>query len=120
MDVWGLDGELFIGHDKPYLSVMPKEFINNSGVWAHAKNIEALKILSGNCQCKLFTHDREPIAIVEGGFFWTTNPDNVCQKTIFMDVEGVRYSPREIVNILTAHGICSDRLDPWRALCKMK
>ena len=44
VDVWGVAGDLFLGHDRPEHRVSV-EFLSNQGIWSHCKNIEALSLL---------------------------------------------------------------------------
>lgn len=124
IDVWVFDGKFFIGHDEEELYEMPEGYYNQK--WVHCKNVEAYKtirlrdentkcfmhgsIISGDCNIS------EPIAVVQGGYYWTTVPANVCGLTVFMDVQGTKYTIEEIAMIHHGHGVCSDHPEKWKEL----
>jgi len=68
VDVWLIDGKLFLGHDTPDYSIELK-FIQQEGFWCHAKNIEALEyMLDNNVHC--FWHDTDDYTITSKGYIW--------------------------------------------------
>lgn len=119
VDLWGFNGKLSIGHDEEGTNALSENYEFDKTVWVHCKNIEAYKrALRFDYPVKAFMHDKEPIAFVQGGYFWTTIPDNVCGLTVFMDVPGTKYTIEEIAMIRRGHGVCSDYPEKWEELFK--
>lgn len=69
VDVWVLDGDIWLGHDGPdYL--VSKEFLQNSAFWNHAKNIQALDfMLQNDIHC--FWHEHDERTLTSKNFVWT-------------------------------------------------
>jgi hypothetical protein len=102
MDVWVVNGDLFLGHDKPMYTVGKYWFdkrVCDLG-WLHCKNQEAYDHFKKNFNC--FIHDKEPQTITSRGYVWSY-PGNERSGTICVLPEN---DNRELVDGLV--GICSD------------
>lgn len=109
VDVWLVDGCLFLGHDEPQYPITI-DFLNNDHIWVHAKNYEALEVLSQDHRIHLFSHDIDKYVLTSRSFIWTY-PDKTSS-----------YGPRSIVvmperfcevseiyeKFKHCYGICSD------------
>lgn len=129
IDVWGpceTGGRFFVGHELNSVAEIPDSFEFSDSVWVHCKEMGAFKALAILYpKAKLFLHGGiivnsceivEPVAVVQGGYYWTTRPLNVCGLTVFMDVFGTKYSIEEIAMIRRGHGVCSDHPEKWKEL----
>jgi hypothetical protein len=84
IDVWLVDGNLFLGHDEPSFKIK-KTFLKNRKLWCHAKNLFALEyMLENNIHC--FYHDRDDFTLTSKGFIWTFPNKNVCGKSVIVDL----------------------------------
>lgn len=70
IDVWMIDGKLFLGHDKPNYEI-PKEFFWNSMMWIHCKNIDALCEFANHPCAEAFFHDKDDVVLTTRNFLWT-------------------------------------------------
>ena len=55
VDVWYVNDKWFLGHDRPDYEV-PYEFLEQYGLWLHAKNLDALYVRSEEHTSELQSH----------------------------------------------------------------
>lgn len=70
IDVWHLNHCFYLGHDEPKYSVSEK-FLENEKLWCHAKNIEALSVMSNNINIHCFWHQQDDVVLTSNGYIWT-------------------------------------------------
>lgn len=106
IDLWRIDGRLFLGHDNAQYETS-ESFINNSRFWIHAKNLEALHFLSNhNSDYHYFWHENDSFVITNRGFIWTypkkpLTSNSICvMPELFMSFEDAKK--------IDCYGICSD------------
>jgi hypothetical protein len=68
VDVWSLDGVLWLGHDRPTTRLEDISLLAHPGVWVHLKNLEAASKLPDFAHC--FIHDTDPAVFTSKGFLW--------------------------------------------------
>ena len=108
VDVWYIDNFCFLGHDKPQYKV--KElFILQSGLWVHAKNIEALLVFKDRTNC--FFHDTDDVVLTSKNFIWTYPGKQLVENSIAVLPEKVDYKKEELE---ACHGICSDFVERYK------
>ena len=68
VDVWGINDELFLGHDGPEYRVS-YEFLDNhkDHLWLHAKNFTALSRLQ---HLNVFFHKDDDFTLTSKGYIW--------------------------------------------------
>ena len=76
VDVWSLDGVLWLGHDRPTTRLEDHRLLTRPGVWVHLKNLEAAAVLPGFAHT--FIHDTDPAVYTSKGFLWCY-PGNVVE-----------------------------------------
>ena len=104
VDVWSIEGKLFLGHDNPSYEVT-LEFLNNDKFWCHCKNIEALEaLLKEGVRC--FFHDIDDATLTSDGFIWTYPGKQLTKKSICVMPERDNW---KIENNVA--GVCSDYMD---------
>ena len=109
VDVWVINGEIFLGHDKPTYSAK-EAFLRNSGFWLHAKNIEALDyMLQKNLIC--FWHENDKYTLTSNGFIWANMNMPVTPKTIIVALD-IKNGIEKIKEL--PYGVCSDHVSYWR------
>jgi len=103
IDVWFIDGKLFLGHDSPVYEVN-YNLLSNNMLWCHAKNLKALEYMSDkNIQC--FWHEEDDYTLTSTGHIWTYPKKSVCGKSIIVcDTleEAEKFMKKNIA------GVCSD------------
>lgn len=104
LDVWFIDNRFLLGHDNPEYEV-DKSFFNDSKMWIHCKNVEALyQLLKLNTN--VFYHDQDDCVLTSKGFIW-----HYPKNQILTDIS-IAVMPERVPNwdLTNAYGICTDFL----------
>ena len=123
VDIWFVDGKLMLGHDSPQYEVGIK-FIEGDNFWCHAKNKEALFVLSQNKSVNVFWHENDKFTLTSWDDIWTY-PGNFTEGCIInqfewfmqslpMNEENARNTILSISQGKPFKGVCSD----WVGLLK--
>jgi len=71
VDVWKIGDNLMLGHDSPNY-IVSLSFLDNSSLWLHAKNVEALEfLLKTTKRANVFWHQEDDFTLTNKGFIWT-------------------------------------------------
>jgi hypothetical protein len=111
IDVWYIDGILFLGHDKPDYSIDFRWFRDRiEKLWIHCKNIDALNYFK-NCGYELnyFWHQVDDVTITSKGYFWTYPGKKLTNNSI-----AVMPEIKEFIDIEISFGICSDNIEKYK------
>lgn len=101
VDVWLLEGDLFLGHDIAEYKV-DLNFLQNNSLWCHCKNIEALHLLLYN-KVRCFFHDIDEATLTSDGYIWTYPGNKLTDRSICVMPEKDNWNlPKNIA------GVCSD------------
>jgi len=104
IDVWCVDGRLFLGHDKPEHTVSI-DFLRRERIWCHTKNINALSILSDEPDVHCFWHQEDDYTITSRGVIWVYPGKTLTKKSICVMPEKSDYTHEQMG---LCSGICSD------------
>ena len=110
VDVWYIDGVLFLGHDKPQYGVDFRWFIDRlSKLWVHCKNIESILYFQ-ECgyEINYFWHQEDDITLTSKNFIWTFPGKKLTSRSIAVLPESVK--DWELTECL---GICSDYIKKY-------
>lgn len=100
IDVWHVDGQWFLGHDKPQYLIDPI-FLHNTALWCHAKNLEALDLMI-RMGVHCFWHQTDDYTLTSCGFIWAYPGKPYTSRSIAV-------VPEEITdNAKLCYGVCSD------------
>lgn len=106
IDVWNIDGSLFLGHDEPVEKIQLDFLLNyKEMLWIHTKNAEALNYLLDFKQLNVFWHQSDDYTITTNGTVWTYPNINPVSKSVIVCqtiYETKKYSSFNI------EGICTD------------
>ena len=106
IDVWfKADGEWFLGHNGPKYAIK-YEFLEQPGLWIHAKNLPALYILT-NTNLNYFWHQSDDCVLTSHCYIWSFPEKQLSKHSIMLMPE---LSNPELINLSDAdcYGICSD------------
>lgn len=104
IDVRLIDSKWMLGHDIPQFEI-PFEFLEQSGLWIHAKNLNALYEL-GKTNLVYFWHQEDDFTLTSNGYIWTYPSQEITQRSISVLPE---WHDPEFNNLnLNCYGICSD------------
>lgn len=102
VDVWYVDGEFWLGHDKPVYK-MGSYLLYHPKLWRHAKNLPALRrMLNANVHC--FWHENDDRTLTSRGYVWTYPGKEYDDRSIIVNVGPMT----EVPNVF---GICSDYVE---------
>jgi hypothetical protein len=105
VDVWFQDSQWYLGHDCPTYKIN-FEFLEQPGLWIHAKNLHALYTLGADTKLNFFWHQNDDYTLTSQGYIWTypnkpltLNSVSVMPEWTHSDLS--TYNPE-------CFGICSD------------
>lgn len=108
IDVWFLNGEWLLGHDKPTYKV-DEEFLKNEHFWCHAKNIHALVEMLKESDIHCFWHQEDDVTLTTKKYIWTYPNKPICGGN------AIAVLPEQYKNdIKECVGICSDYIEEYR------
>ncbi len=117
VDVWGIEGELWVGHDEPAWK-LSDDLASSPDVMCHAKNVEAVTVLR-NKAAQFFCLDRDLFALCSNGLIWANygcepTPWSVmCSPELVGAPESIeQFWPR----VARAYGVCTDFPRRYREL----
>jgi glycerophosphoryl diester phosphodiesterase len=99
IDVWVLNGHVYLGHDHPHYKVTV-DFLRNPSFWCHAKNFDALEFMLNESDIHCFWHETDKFTITSEGVIWTY-PNNITGQHSVI----VTNDPVTSKNIF---GVCTD------------
>jgi hypothetical protein len=109
VDVWNVDGNLYLGHDNPQ-HLITLDYLKNDNLWCHAKNKEALEImLKNNIHC--FWHQNDQYTLTSKGYIWVYPDVSLLQNSIAVMPELTKYS---FTDLKDCYAICSDNIDKYK------
>ncbi len=107
IDVWYVNGCLYLGHDKPQYVVPEFTFFKNNidKLWCHCKNLQAFDILMPmGIHC--FIHDTDIATLTSQNFVWLYPTENiVVNNSICVLPEWYDFNIKHVEKCV---GICSD------------
>ena len=86
VDVWSLEGKLFLGHDYPKYPIQI-DFLENDKIWSHVKNIEALQILLPNKKVHCFWHQNDDYTITSKNIIWAYPGKKAKGKSVMVHLD---------------------------------
>lgn len=106
VDLWKVEGGLFLGHDKPQYEINEKYLIDlSSKLWVHCKNLEALDfILQAPGLINGFWHQSDDYTLTTKGFIWTYPNKATIAGCILVHLEPWT----SLVDERKLAGVCSD------------
>lgn len=110
IDLWAVTHtahqRYYLGHDAPVYEV-DWEFLEQPGLWIHAKNIDALYVLGADPKLNFFWHENDAHTLTSQGYIWTYPERTLTKNSIMLMPE---WSDRHLDNTqgVDCYGICSD------------
>lgn len=102
IDVWFENNKFKLGHDFPEYDVDEK-FLENKGLWCHAKNMQSISRMAENKKIHCFYHYTDPCTFTSKGYIWTYPGYPVDKNSIAVLPETIKdYQLKKV------GGICSD------------
>lgn len=114
IDVWLIDGEYKLGHDKPQHKVDETWFIKRRDkLWCHAKNIESiLPMMKSGLHC--FFHNTDAVTLTSKNLLWTYPGKTLTKKSIAVMPDMLRLKDAKLwLSKMNFHGLCSDNFQNY-------
>ena len=110
VDVWYVDGQLYLGHDKPQYGVNDKWFRDRlTKLWVHCKNIEAVLFFKVNqYPFNYFWHETDTITLTSLNHIWAYPSKQPIKRSIAVMPEIHNDDVTECI------GICSDFIENYK------
>jgi hypothetical protein len=113
IDVRYINGKWMLGHDNPDYEV-DYEFLEQRGLWIHAKNLDALYVLGADAKLNFFWHQEDDFTLTSQGYIWTYPDKLLTPNSIHVMPEW--HDPKfENLN-MDCFGICSDYVKQIRSI----
>jgi len=80
IDLWVIDDRFYLGHDEPQYNVT-REFLDQLGLWIHAKNLTALHWLLGT-DLNYFWHESDKYTLTSHDYIWAYPGNKLTAKSI--------------------------------------
>jgi len=104
IDLWVINSELYLGHDEPMYPIN-KAFLDQFGLWIHAKNLAALRWLT-DTSLYYFWHENDQFTLTSNNFIWTYPNKELTQRSVAVLPEW--HDPKFENLPRNCYGICSD------------
>jgi hypothetical protein len=109
VDVWFVDGNFFLGHDKPnYL--INENFLEDERIWCHGKNLASMQVMLKNSRIHCFWHQDDQITLTSRNYVWTYPGAELINNSILVLPE--KLNPTTISKNYV--GICSDFVENYK------
>ena len=107
VDVWYVNGEFYLGHDKPQYKTN-KIFLSNNHLWVHCKNIEALNQFRFDSSINYFWHENDTVALTSQKYIWAYPGKQPIKNSIAVMPE------LYLDDVNQCTGICSDYIQNYK------
>jgi hypothetical protein len=109
IDVWVVDNELFLGHDKPQYKVIHNWLSTRyEKLWIHCKNVEAMEWFNSFPGFNYFWHEEDTVTLTSMNIIWAYPGKQTIKGSIAV--------LPEIHNddLSACVGICSDYINNYK------
>ena len=109
VDVWYVDGQLYLGHDKPQYGVDFRWFSDRVlRLWVHCKNIESVIFFKTNqYEFNYFWHETDTITLTSLNYIWVYPGNQPIEKSISVMPEINNDDTKQCI------GVCSDFIEKY-------
>lgn len=110
VDFWVVEhsshNRYYLGHDSPTYEI-DWEFVEQPGLWIHAKNLQALYLLGADSRLNFFWHENDAHTLTSQGYIWTYPEQSLTKHSIMLMPE---WSDQTFDSVVSAecYGVCSD------------
>jgi hypothetical protein len=108
VDLWIVDSDFYLGHDRPDYPV-DQEWLEQPGLWIHAKNLAALHWLA-TTDLEYFWHQNDDYVLTSHNYIWTFPGKELTQRSVMVMPEYVDKS-LDITHNQNCYAVCSDYVE---------
>jgi hypothetical protein len=108
IDIWSIDGVLFLGHDKPIHGIT-QHWLNKRAhkLWVHCKNVEAIEWFNSIGGFNYFWHQEDTVTLTSRNYIWAYPGKQPIKGSIAVMPELYKDNLTECI------GICSDYIKEY-------
>jgi len=111
VDTWLFRKNFYLGHDKPTYKVSHQFFYtNNSKMWIHAKNMEALEKLHHVTNC--FFHDKDQAVLTSRNKIWVYPGQPLVEDCVALIFDTTTDYPMN--KLRKCYALCTDNVLYWK------
>jgi hypothetical protein len=108
VDVWFVDNQWYLCHDEPTYKIN-YNFLEDTRLWIHAKNLEALYVLGADPKLNFFWHQEDDFTLTSQCYIWTypnktLTKNSICVMPEWNNDITKNFNPN-------CYGVCSDFVD---------
>jgi hypothetical protein len=109
IDVWMIDGVLFLGHDEPQYNIT-QEWLNlrYKRIWVHCKNMEAMEWFNTIDGFNYFWHENDTVTLTSKNYIWAYVGKQPIKRSIAVMPEIYNDNLNDCI------GICSDYIKNYK------
>jgi hypothetical protein len=108
IDIWMIEGVLFLGHDEPQYSITQQWLTDRYlKLWIHCKNIEAVEWFDLLDGFHYFWHEEDTVALTSRSIIWAYPGKQPIKNSIAVMPE-INYD-----DVSECKGICSDYIKDY-------
>tara|TARA_B100001057_G_C22555450_1_gene835113 strand:+ start:25 stop:489 length:465 start_codon:yes stop_codon:yes gene_type:complete len=109
VDIWLIENQLYLGHDKPLYKVGKKILdIYKEKLWIHCKNLELLRFLEDEQDFHYFWHEKDDYTLTSKNFIWS-------YPTMYNSKNIIAVMPELVIDELTIKNHINEK--QWIGLC---
>lgn len=109
IDVWYIDHTWMLGHDFPKY-IIDYGFLEQPGLWIHAKNLESLYVLGADSKLNFFWHQEDDFTLTSQGYIWTYPGKPLTANSVMVMPEWEDLT-LDNARKQSCFGVCSDFVD---------
>lgn len=108
IDMWWIDGRIYLGHDEPQYEVSDKWLEDRiDKLWVHCKNIELLNWIRST-ELHYFWHENDTVTLTSKNYIWAYPGKQPIKGSIAVMPE---LNNDDVTNCI---GICSDFISKYK------
>jgi hypothetical protein len=113
VDIWWVDREWYLGHDKPQYKTS-ESFFEEKGLWLHCKNLDALFYMRKYYNHLVyFWHQNDDFTLTSNQLLWTYPGKDLTAKSVAVMPEYAGDEYWNYVKETQVYGVCTDYLEKF-------
>jgi hypothetical protein len=116
IDLWKINNELFLGHDKPDYKIDINFFIiYQSFLWTHVKNIDAIEA-ANNLNLHWFWHENDTFTLTSKKIIWPFIDVFIKGAVVNQPTKESNFWSKKLYKNMTFKAICDDDVESCKKI----
>jgi hypothetical protein len=109
IDVWMIEGVLYLGHDEPQYGIT-QHWLNQryGNLWIHCKNVEAMEWFNSIGTFNYFWHQEDTLTLTSKNYIWAYPGKQPIEKSVAVLPEIHNDDVNRCI------GVCSDYIEKYK------